>query len=1128
LAFPVTSELRAEKDLLCAEGTAFHKPISDQVQEMDDFKISRRGFLSGATAAAVSYFPLSSSAMFAAADGNDLDIAVDSDLRGHLIGTVSKHLGKNAVTGAKVQVSGSTPAGRWTEQAVTDQYGFFRTRLPLASSGNIEITAAHENLTSKASVLSSDLPQRLTPRPEFETNGRISLDGEWDFAVDPPVGFPEQGTVATWHTIKTPSNWEMEGFVAETGLAVFRKKVDMPSAWTGKRVKLRAEAIYSGAVIWLNGKRLGSHNGGATAFEIDLTDAAQAGQTNELVILVQSRTSTTDLDKISFYSYWNIAGIWRPLEIFCVEPVHISRLAVTPDYSADSGTGTLSVELDVDNESSAHVSNIQLAGSLLDPAGKNVAVRGLDSHLSLGPWERKTLRLSARLSKVKPWTAETPDLYTVAIEVKAGKQGAQRLKQTAGFRRIEIKGREYLFNNKLVKFWGTGYLPIHPLKGRAIEADLHEQDFALLKKTNTNIMRFTVLTPHPRMLELADKEGMYVEMEAPFCWAGSDWFGPGVPHVDTSDLRFGPLYVRIMSEVLEVGRNHVSVSLWSIGNESTYGRNFARMRDFVHENDPSRPVSFALQTEGVDVATYHNPLNLPRLALADKLDTPVLWDEALCNFQSGQYNGEDLELDPGIRDYWVVPHPAMLAEARKRPHLMGTLIWAWIDDIALLPGRYTHYWRTGPLKKITADAPYRVPGRGLAGDFLWGTIDGWRRPRPEFFLTKKLYTPIFIEDKPLTTASQSGVITVPVENRNVFSNLNRYECEWTIGKHHGVVRADVPPLSSGVVKIQASPGEADELFLVFKDEHQEVIDSYRLPFAERALPSWTKPEKPAEIWKNPLVYLSSMAEIRLRGGETEIYIEPRSGALLGGMASGQQVLIDGPRLHVMNNASPIQESPTNWKLKEVTTETRGGQAVIRKSGSYGDLYNGYFDIAMDHEGNVEVSYRFTYNGPPMDSREVGLVFELPMACDRLAWDRKAEYSDYPEDHIGRPKGSAQAHPAVEQIVPPTNRPFGLDDHPWGCNDFRSTKRNIYLASLTSADGDGVEVISNGTQHVRATVGPSSVHFHIHDFFGGSNVRTSEWDDLYGHGSAIKSGEVLEGTARLRLLARNQDRIPKKD
>lgn len=128
-----------------------------------------------------------------------------------------------------------------------------------------------------------------------------------------------------------------------------------------------------------------------------------------------------------------------------------------------------------------------------------------------------------------------------------------------------------------------------------------------------------------------------------------------------------------------------------------------------------------------------------------------------------------------------------------------------------------------------------------------------------------------------------------------------------------------------------------------------------------------------------------------------------------------------------------------------------------------------------------------------------------------------EWSYYPEDHIGRPAGIAVAHPNVPQTTPPKERPFGLDDHPWGCNDFRSVKRNVYWASLTGPDGSGVRVLSDGHQHVRATVSTHSIGVKILDYYGGAATGASEWDGAYGNGHAIKTGDILNGTVRLQLL-----------
>lgn len=129
---------------------------------------------------------------------------------------------------------------------------------------------------------------------------------------------------------------------------------------------------------------------------------------------------------------------------------------------------------------------------------------------------------------------------------------------------------------------------------------------------------------------------------------------------------------------------------------------------------------------------------------------------------------------------------------------------------------------------------------------------------------------------------------------------------------------------------------------------------------------------------------------------------------------------------------------------------------------------------MDDAGDAEFRYEFTYKGPDLWVREIGLEFELPLDFDRLSWDRNAEYSYYPDDPIGRPQGEAVAHPAVAQTIPAGNRPYGLDDHTLGCNDFRSTKRHIYTARLTNEAGQGVQVFSDGSQHVRATLGMCDV------------------------------------------------------
>jgi len=241
--------------------------------------------------------------------------------------------------------------------------------------------------------------------------------------------------------------------------------------------------------------------------------------------------------------------------------------------------------------------------------------------------------------------------------------------------------------------------------------------------------------------------------------------------------------------------------------------------------------------------------------------------------------------------------------------------------------------------------------------------------------------------------------------------------------------------------------------------------------------------------------------------------------LMWGLKGNEQVLLSGPALHILRGDRPMGDDPSGWKFVSECHEP----GLIRWNGVFGDEFEGGYEIRMDRAGQIEITYAFTYRGPDIHVRELGLKFALPLAFDTLVWERNAANSGYPPDHIGRPKGRAVAHPPVSQDTPPGGRPFGLDDHPWGCNDFRSSKRSITRASLTNALGQGIEAISDGTQTVRCTLGVHSISLKVSDFYGGSG-GAGEWSVLgfhYGPGKLLAQGETVEGRVRLRLLGASQ-------
>ena len=452
-------------------------------------------------------------------------VAVAGDLRGHLIGTVSNDEGSVALADAEIGVRGSTPTGPWSYGAESDCNGFFRVALPLGTVGNVHIKAVKDKQCAEADVDSKDIAKGLTPRPLAGSTSRLSLEGVWDFVTDPPEDFPSELDRIKWSKINVPSHWVMAGFAAESGLGLYRKTFQIPQGWSGKRIKFRSEGIYSRAEVWVNGKRAGSHDGGATPFQLDITAAAQPSRDNEIVVLVAGTSDAGNLDAMSYYAHFDLAGIWRPLEVFCVDPVHISRLALATDFDEDYRDAELAVDVDIANEQPREVGEASLKLSVMDPQGELLALGELCARVSLGPWELQHVSLRAKVSKPEQWSAESPRLYRLIAELTAPDQQMGVIEQSFGFRKVEIRGRTYTVNGRPVKFWGACRHDAHPLHGRAITADVVKQDIELMKGANLNAFRTSHYPPHPAAIEFADQYGLYVEDEAPFCFVSVS-YGP--------------------------------------------------------------------------------------------------------------------------------------------------------------------------------------------------------------------------------------------------------------------------------------------------------------------------------------------------------------------------------------------------------------------------------------------------------------------------------------------------------------------------------------------------------------------------------------------------------------------------
>lgn len=1009
----------------------------------------------------------------------EVEIAVSGDSRGNLIGTVSKDMGGTGLAGEAVTVQGDS----WTRSAVTGENGFFALAVPLGARGKTRISAKGRSLTVEA----SDIPLRLTARPK---TGRLPLEGTWRILIDPPDLWPAAS--AGWRDIEVPSNWEMKGFRAKSDTAVMRKVFDVPAAWKGKIIKLRADGIYSRCEARLNGVRIGSHDGGATPVEFDLTGAARPGQPNTLDVFIRGRSPAADFDHMSVYAYFELAGIWRPIEVFAVEPAHVARVNWAVAFDQNYGNADLTVNISLANARNSASKGGALTVRLMDPTGRPVGSES--ATVSLSPWEEKTVPLRIHVASPEHWTAERPRVYTLEVSFSGA-----TLETPVGFRQVEVSGKRFTINGQAAKLFGVCLHSADPVAGRAVSAALVEKDLGLIKGCNLNAVRTSHYPPHPHAPEYADRIGLYIEDEGPACWA------------DTDDLRDAPLYMGIYSSFVERDRNHPSVVYWSMCNESNYTRVFQMTQKYIKSVDPTRPSSgsYAPENDAADMIVHHHPTNLNLFIreMGNK-PKPVFMDECQSVFHGWGDLAYSLEIDPGLHDYWITKVDDVIRACFETENQVGTMIWAWVDDAFQIPGRGIGYWRRDLPQIRYEDAVYGGPGHGYVGDCVWGLVDGWRRPRPEWELCRQVYSPVQIAADPLTP----GPVRVPVFNQNVFENLRLYDCRWTLAGKSGTVRADVAPRSNGRLEIAAEAKPGDILELRFFDG-ERLVTSFRLPFQARAIEPWAL-GRPAGIAEEPRDrYLSGASVVSLRGERAELAFERIGGEMMWGLAGRNQVLLKGPRLHVLKSEAPTGVDPSGWRFTGETHET----GVIRWNGKFGDDWTGGYEIRLDNDAQAEFAYDFTYGGKDVWVRELGLQFDLPLAFQKLEWDRQADFTDYSADQIGRPRGAALAHPDAPQTVPPGTRPISLDDHPWGSNDFRSAKRNIYWARLSGAWGT-VKVVSDGHQSIRCALTPHEVTLKVLDFYGGSG-GPKEWSVQgfhYGAGRLIKTGERVRGLVRLKL------------
>jgi beta-galactosidase/beta-glucuronidase len=922
----------------------------------------------------------------------------------------------------------------------------------------------------------------------------------------------------------------MQGFSVKPRQAGgYRLRFLVPADWAGHRIKVRFDAVYSKAEVWLNGVPVGSHLGAFTPFEVDVSEAAVPGKDNVLALAVTSESLADILTVGREMVGHPMGGIIRKVRIFAVPEVNISSLHVETTFDGELRNATLHVLLDVANE----------GGKDAEAAQTHFALReyGVDGKpLNLDPATVKLPKIKAgeTLSQVidipvespKKWDAEHPNLYVLECELKVGdhRYSAER---RFGFRQVNIKDGRFLLNGQPIRLRGMSRQDAHPLTGRTVPPEVHRQDIDWMLWANCNNTYTCAFLPDEESVSLCDEAGIYVLDEPGTCWVGTGgkfWEGEKF-----DDPKFFPFLLQPVLEMIERDRSHPSVITWMLADESPCGKNFREVLKMTRVVDPTRPVHIAYDPASgseqagleptpspFDLGSWHYP-TAKMFAEATQSKRPVIFDQSASAYFA---NLSELMTDPGLRDDWGRQYAPFWEKLWETNSILGGQVFNLTDD------------------------QYLIPSGLVTGNGEWGFIDPWRRAKPDLWHVKKAHTPVKVQDVPLPLPAAGQSLEVPVENRYDFTNLSEIRVEWSLGDESGTFQADVPPHGKGTISIRPSSKDLNGKTLSLKFFRKDLlVDAYKLLIGEA-----TEPAPVVKTKANKAVDLAQTREtITARGEGFEWVISRQTGEIIKAMRNNQPVLVGGPVLMVLptkdyamtpgypeprpQSFSPFNVLCRDWKAKSVSGKHSADGVEIAVLGQYKEAAGSY-TIHIGGDGDATVSYRFTYmDAEKIAARQIGIVFYLPRACDTLTWKRKAQWSVYPEDHVGRPEGVAKALPDASLVgkagdwmeVAYREKPswsWSQDANALGTRDFRATRRNILHVSLQDSSGNGITVLSDGTHHTRSFLDGSRVGLLV-AWYSGPAYDTS-W--LHGLGEiagiepmTLQPGAELKDVVRLSLV-----------
>ncbi|MEF2967335.1 glycoside hydrolase family 2 TIM barrel-domain containing protein [Paenibacillus sp. M1] len=675
-----------------------------------------------------------------------------------------------------------------------------------------------------------------------------TLNGNWKFKYLESVRqvddefYRTDTDVSTWDDLLVPSCWQVNGYDQlhytnvnypfpcdppyvpnDNPAGLYVREFNISGAWEAKSKYIVFEGVNSCFYLWINGVWVGYSQGSRMPAEFDISPYVHTGA-NKIAVMV---LKWCDGSYIEDQDLWRFSGIFRDVYLLARSPEHVvdvfNRVDLEPDYK----TGIVACELSTLGGVEAKVELKDGDGRLVQ--AETVAVAG-------------QAEVTFKVDHPQLWSAETPYLYHLYITA-----ADEVLHFALGFRKVEIINGVFRINGTAVKLKGVNRHDSHPELGQTVPVNHMIRDLKLMKLHNINTIRTSHYPNDPRFLELCNEFGFYVIDEADLECHGV-FHAIGNFNMLTRLPEWEHVFVERVVRMVERDKNHPSVIIWSMGNESGYDVNHMAMARWTKSRDASRPVHYegsdprhlgSPDTSVLDMESrmYSSPAYIEAYAKDENSSKPMF----MCEYSHAMGNG------PGdLKDYWDVIY--------KYPKLMGGCVWEWSDH--------------GILTRNAEGTPYYAYGGDFGdqpndGNFcIDGLVSPDRVPHPGLLELKKVIAPIRAEAENLAAGS------IKITNLYDFIDLSHLALNWRIEKEGVLFRqgqllpGGIAPHTSQVVKLEYTLPEFSEdafyLTVSFrlredthwaKSGHEVYAEQFRLPVEIRKRAESVKPALPSLLLK---------------------------------------------------------------------------------------------------------------------------------------------------------------------------------------------------------------------------------------------------------------------------------------